>query len=121
MTLTHKPNSHVFEKKSEYQDKVPTGTGRMPNEHIKAEPKTAPCAAIMEDEKRKDRFLPDVLKMNAVRVRQTELGLPALMSTRALKRAICCSVSFRAHMPCAKSNTAAIKSPQAARQETTEH
>lgn len=49
-----------------------------------------------------------------------ELILPALISTRALKRAICCSLSLRPHMSWAKSNTAAIKSPQAARKDTRE-
>lgn len=49
-----------------------------------------------------------------------ELILPALINTRALKRAICCSLSLRPHMSWAKSNTAEIKSPHAARKDTTE-
>lgn len=49
------------------------------------------------------------------------LPLPALINTRALKRAICCSVSFRAHIPWAKSNTAVIKSLHAARKDSTDY
>lgn len=45
--------------------------------------------------------------------------LPELISTRALKSAICCSVSFSAHIPWANSNTAVIKSPHAVTGHTT--